>query len=116
MKGQAEKDHDAQAAERDAVAKQIETLHALFAGLERSKREYPAVASIDWEPLQGGQTLVLRMLYPYEMLRIKLADDQVTELVNRAQGKTAAGVQVATLEQAAAILKGSAGLSSSPAS
>lgn len=104
MKGQAEKDHDQASAERNAIAAQIETLHALFAGLERAKVEYPAVASVDWEPLQGGQTLVLRMLYPYEMLRVKLSDDQVTELVNRAQGLTAAGVQVATPEQAAAIL------------
>jgi len=111
MKGQAEKDHDAAAAstaEAKAIAEQIEALHALYAGLERARVEYPAVASIDWEPLQGGQTLVLRMLYPYEMVRVKLADDQVAELVNRAQGKTAAGVQVATPEQAAAILAGGA--------
>lgn len=107
MKGRAEKDHDAAAVrsgEAAQIAEQIETLHALFAGLERAKVEYPAVASVDWEPLQGGQTLVLRMLYPYEMVRIKLAEDQVTELVNRAQGKTAQGVQIATPEQAAAIL------------
>ena len=102
MKGRAEKEQDDTA----AIRQQFNALRSLFAGLKRARREYPAVESVDWEPLEGGQTLVLRMLYPYEMVRIELADQQIQELCNRAQGLTAGGAQIATQEEAQALLRG----------
>jgi hypothetical protein len=100
MKGARQKEGDAAA----AVRHQLQVLHDLHAGLPRAIREYPAVAGIDWEPLEDGQVLVLRMLYPYEMVRVKLPEDKVAELCNRGLGLTAGGAQIATPEQAAAIL------------
>jgi hypothetical protein len=105
MRGAREKQHDTDV----ALRAQLQALHDLHAGLPRAIREYPAVASVDWEPLEDGQVLVLRMLYPYEMVRVKLPEDKVAELCNRAQGRTAEGVQIATPEQAAAILGNGAG-------
>jgi hypothetical protein len=100
VKGAREKEQD-QAA---AVRAQLQALHNQTVGLPRTIVEYPAVASIDWEPLEDGQVLILRMLYPYEMVRVKLPADKVTELCNRGLGLTAGGAQIATPEQAAAIL------------
>jgi hypothetical protein len=104
MKGRAEKEHDTRVAVMGAVEEKFEGIRALFHGLKRFRREYVAVESIDFEPLPGGQTLVLRMLYPYEMVRVELADQQIEELINRAQGLTANGALIATDEQTAAIL------------
>lgn len=107
MKGSAEKNHDQLVSDRQIereIQGKFEGLRALYHGLKRYTRGYVAVESIDWEPLPGGQVLVLRMLYPYELVRVELADEQITELINRAQGLTARGAQIATPEQARAIL------------
>jgi hypothetical protein len=111
MKGRAEQQHDLNTLEAAAAARletdiqaKFDQLRALYHGLKRTRVEYVAVESIDWEPIPGGQVLVLRMLYPYEMVRVELADTQVTELTNRAQGLTAGGAAVATPQQADAIL------------
>lgn len=100
MKGAREKEQDWEAEVRAKFAQ----LRTLFGGLRRARRDYPAVESINFEPLPGGQVLELRMLYPFEILCIELSDEQVSELVNRAQGRTPEGVQVATPAEAAAIL------------
>jgi hypothetical protein len=100
MKGAREKDLDADG----QIQAKFNQIRALFHGLKRARREYPAVEGIEWEPIPGGQVLVIRMLYPFEMLRIDLADDQITELCNRAQGLTAGGAQIATPAQQAEIL------------
>jgi hypothetical protein len=104
MKGRAEKDHDRHVAAVATVEEKFEGIRALFHGLKRTRREYVAIESIDFEDIPGGQVLVLRMLYPYEMVRVELPDAQIEELINRAQGLTANGALVATPEQTAAIL------------
>lgn len=100
MKGAAEKKQDWEA----EVSAKFAQLRFLFGGLRRARRAYPAVESIEWEDIPGGQVLNLRMLYPFEMLCIELSDEQVTELCNRAQGRTPEGVQIATPAEAAVIL------------
>lgn len=109
MKGRAEKGHDNAALEAAAlreIGEKFAGIRKLYQGLKRTQETHVAIESIDFEEIPGGQTMVLRLLYPYHMIRFELADEQIAELVNRAQGKTAAGVQVATPEQAAAILGG----------
>ena len=104
MKGRAEREHEKGAQAKGEVEGKFETLRAIFHGLKRSRREYPALESIDFEDIPGGKVLVLRMLYPYEMVRVEMADVQVEELVNRARGLTPNGAVIATPEQAEAIL------------
>lgn len=107
MKGAVEKQLNAdQQAAAEAQAR-IQALQELHAGLPRPRSEYPLVASVDVEDLtHGGKVAVFRCLAPYEMVRLHLSPEFADELANRLQGKTAAGVQVATGAQAEAILGG----------
>jgi hypothetical protein len=108
MKSAREKAHDTdvehQAVEA-VITDKFDRIRDLFHGLKRTQHTHVAIESIDFEPIPGGQILVMRMLYPFHMERFELADAQIEELVNRAQGRTAGGVQIANSVQAAAILK-----------
>ena len=107
MKGAVEKQLDQQQQAAAEAQARIQALQELHAGLPRKRSEYPLVASVDVEELtHGGKVAVFRCIAPYEMVRLHLSPELADELANRLQGKTAAGVQVATGPEAAAILAG----------